>query len=87
MLTGSHHMQAYWVPSKYGNLQYSLPFTYVFADQRWVPRNDGRGSPRQACQYRHEHRHVGERGIDGACRVGRLSQARRHHRGQRDHRA
>ncbi|HKQ39317.1 MAG TPA: multiheme c-type cytochrome [Verrucomicrobiae bacterium] len=40
MLTGSHHMQAYWVPSKYGNLQYSLPFTYVFADERWVPRND-----------------------------------------------
>src|SRR5437899_7707771 len=31
---------------------------------------------RSACQYRHEHRHVGERGIDGACRVGRLSQAR-----------
>ncbi len=40
MLTGSHHMQAYWIPSKYGNLQYSLPFTYLFADQRWVPRND-----------------------------------------------
>ena len=40
MLTGSHHMQAYWVPSKYGNLQYSLPFTYLFADQRWVTRND-----------------------------------------------
>jgi hypothetical protein len=40
MLTGSHHMQAYWVPSRYGNLQYSLPFTFVFADQRWVPRND-----------------------------------------------
>ena len=40
MLTGSHHMQAYWVPSKYGNLQYSLPFTYLFADERWVTRND-----------------------------------------------
>src|SRR5947207_886954 len=25
--TGSHHMQAYWVPSKEGNLQLSLPFS------------------------------------------------------------
>jgi predicted CXXCH cytochrome family protein len=40
MLTGSHHMQAYWLPSAYGNMQFSLPFTYLFAEQRWVPRND-----------------------------------------------
>lgn len=40
MLTGSHHMQAYWIPSKYGNLQYSFPYTYLFEEERWVPRND-----------------------------------------------
>ncbi len=40
MLTGSHHMQAYWVASKYGNMQFSFPFTYLFHDQRWAPRND-----------------------------------------------
>jgi predicted CXXCH cytochrome family protein len=38
--TGSHHMQAYWVPSEKGNLQLNFPFTYLFEDQRWVPRND-----------------------------------------------
>jgi len=40
MLTGSHFMQAYWVPSEFGNMQFSLPFTYVFELARWVPRND-----------------------------------------------
>lgn len=39
MVTGSHHMQAYWVPSNEGNSQLSLPFTYLFADRRWVPRS------------------------------------------------
>jgi len=39
MVTGSHHMQAYWVPSGEGNGQMSLPFTYLFDDQRWVPRS------------------------------------------------
>jgi predicted CXXCH cytochrome family protein len=38
MVTGSHHMQAYWIPSNEGNGQMSLPFTYLFDDQRWVPR-------------------------------------------------
>lgn len=38
MVTGSHHMQAYWIPSLEGNGQMSLPFTYLFDDQRWVPR-------------------------------------------------
>jgi predicted CXXCH cytochrome family protein len=38
MVTGSHHMQAYWIPSQEGNGQMSLPFTYLFDDQRWVPR-------------------------------------------------
>ena len=40
MLTGSHHMQAYWVASEYGNMQFGFPFTYLFHDQRWAPRND-----------------------------------------------
>ena len=40
LLTGSHHMQAYWVPSEKGNLQLNMPFSYLFEDQRWVPRND-----------------------------------------------
>jgi predicted CXXCH cytochrome family protein len=37
MLTGSHHMQVYWVPSRLGNLQAIFPHTYLIADQRWVP--------------------------------------------------
>jgi predicted CXXCH cytochrome family protein len=40
MVTGSHHMQAYWVPSHEGNSQLSLPFTYLFDDRRWVPRGE-----------------------------------------------
>lgn len=38
MTTGSHHMQAYWVDNGHGNQQYSLPFTYLFEQERWVPR-------------------------------------------------
>ncbi|MFL6463195.1 MAG: multiheme c-type cytochrome, partial [Bryobacteraceae bacterium] len=40
MLTGSHHMQAYWIPGKYGNQQFNFPFTYLFEEARWVPRDD-----------------------------------------------
>ncbi len=40
LVTGSHHMQAYWVSSEVGNGQLSLPFTYLFDDQRWVPRGE-----------------------------------------------
>lgn len=40
LLTGSHHMQAYWVPGKNGNQQLGFPFTWLMEDQRWVPRND-----------------------------------------------
>lgn len=40
MVTGSHHMQAYWVAGGEGNTQLSLPFTYLFDDKRWVPRGD-----------------------------------------------
>ncbi len=38
MVTGSHHMQAYWVDNGHGNQQFSLPFTYLFEQERWVPR-------------------------------------------------
>lgn len=40
LTTGSHHMQTYWVPSARGNLQINFPFSYLFREQRWVPRND-----------------------------------------------
>jgi predicted CXXCH cytochrome family protein len=40
MTTGSHHMQTYWVPSRFGREVYNLPFVYLFSDRRWVPRED-----------------------------------------------
>src|ERR1051325_680754 len=40
LTTGSHHMQAYWVAGDFGNQQFSFPFTYLFEESRWVPRND-----------------------------------------------
>jgi len=40
LTTGSHHMQAYWVPSRLGNRQIGFPFTWLIAEERWVPRRD-----------------------------------------------
>ena len=43
MLTGSHHMQVYWIPTDTNlptNLQLPFPFAYLFDDQKWVPLND-----------------------------------------------
>ncbi|HMJ64093.1 MAG TPA: cytochrome c3 family protein [Candidatus Binatia bacterium] len=40
MLTGSHHMQAFWYSGPSGNIQIGFPFVYLLADQKWVPRND-----------------------------------------------
>ncbi len=40
LVTGSHHMQAYWVPSQDGNMLFGLPFTYNLEAQRWLARND-----------------------------------------------
>ena len=37
MVTGSHRMQAYWVDNGHGNQQFSLPFTFLFEQNRWVP--------------------------------------------------
>ncbi len=38
LVTGSHHMQAYWVASGSGNRQLTMPFTYLLEEKRWVPR-------------------------------------------------
>lgn len=40
MLTGSHHFQAYWVPSLFGNAQFAFPFAWLIPEKRWVPRKD-----------------------------------------------
>ena len=40
MVTGSHHMQAFWLEDPSGNRQVSFPFTWLLAERRWVPRND-----------------------------------------------
>ncbi|MBI3416815.1 MAG: C cytochrome precursor [Verrucomicrobia bacterium] len=40
MVTGSHHMQSYWVEDKHGNRQFNFPFVYLFEQARWVPRRD-----------------------------------------------
>jgi predicted CXXCH cytochrome family protein len=33
-------MQTYWVWSRHGNMQFNFPFTYLFEDKKWAPRND-----------------------------------------------
>lgn len=38
LMTGSHHMQTYWVPGNHGNQQFNFPFTWLFELNRWVPR-------------------------------------------------
>ncbi len=40
LLTGSHHMQAFWVPSYRGNVQFGAPFVWLIHDRRWAPRKD-----------------------------------------------
>jgi predicted CXXCH cytochrome family protein len=40
LVTGSHHMQAFWLPGENGNKQIEFPFTYLFDDRRWVSRRD-----------------------------------------------
>lgn len=39
IVTGSHHMQVFWVPEGTGNLQVGFPFTWLIPEKRWVPRN------------------------------------------------
>lgn len=37
LLTGSHHMQVYWIPPTNGNLQQVFSFAWLKEAQRWVP--------------------------------------------------
>lgn len=39
LVTGSHHMQVFWVPEGHGNLQVGFPFTWLIPEKRWVPRD------------------------------------------------
>jgi predicted CXXCH cytochrome family protein len=39
LVTGSHHMQVFWVPGGEGNSQIGFPFTWLLPEKRWVPRN------------------------------------------------
>ncbi len=40
LVTGSHHMQVFWLPAGFGNAQLGFPFTWLIADGRWAPRNE-----------------------------------------------
>jgi len=39
LVTGSHHMQVFWLPGDEGNMQIGFPFTWLIPERRWVPRN------------------------------------------------
>ena len=39
MTTGSHHMQAYWVEGRDGELE-QVPFVYLIREQRWLANSD-----------------------------------------------
>lgn len=38
LTTGSHHMQVYWYATERSRELVALPFAYLVADRRWVPR-------------------------------------------------
>ncbi|MGB0579428.1 MAG: multiheme c-type cytochrome [Limisphaerales bacterium] len=38
LMTGSHHMQAYWVPGKMGRTLSLLPVMFLKEEKKWVPR-------------------------------------------------
>ncbi len=40
MMTGSHHMEAFWLAGGHGNELVEFPFTWLFDDARWVSRRD-----------------------------------------------
>lgn len=40
LVTGSHHMHVFWMPTRFGNMQVGLPFTWLFDEKKWVPRNN-----------------------------------------------
>lgn len=37
MITGSHHMQVYWVAAPEGRALHAFPFAWLIAEARWVP--------------------------------------------------
>jgi len=37
MITGSHHMQVYWVAAPVGRTLHAFPFAWLIAEGRWVP--------------------------------------------------
>ena len=39
LVTGSHHMQVFWMPALHGNMQIGFPFTWLIEDRKWVPRD------------------------------------------------
>jgi hypothetical protein len=40
LVTGSHHMQVFWLPGGFGNAQLGFPFTWLIQERRWAPRHD-----------------------------------------------
>ncbi|MEX0728467.1 MAG: cytochrome c3 family protein [Planctomycetaceae bacterium] len=40
MTTGSHHMQGYWIKSRFGNMMRQVPWFYRIKEKRWLPRED-----------------------------------------------
>lgn len=40
LVTGSHHMHVFWMPTRHGNMQVGLPFTWLIEEGKWVPRNN-----------------------------------------------
>jgi hypothetical protein len=51
MTTGSHHLQAYWVPSTHGNKLRIFPWVYHIASGRWLPNGDSFINPPDAARY------------------------------------
>ena len=50
MTTGSHHLQAYWVPSAHGNKVRLFPWVYHIDAARWIPNGDSfLLPPEQSC--------------------------------------
>lgn len=39
LVTGSHHMQVFWIGNEEANCQIGFPFTWLIPERRWVPRN------------------------------------------------
>jgi predicted CXXCH cytochrome family protein len=51
MTTGSHHLQAYWVPSTHGNKLRIFPWVYHIGLQRWLPNEDSFIAPPDMKHY------------------------------------